>query len=595
MDETQDKMQHVHLDTTAQDTHTQDATPKQPRDKEAKKAAKAAEKAKKEAEKRQRQKEREELERLKTQGPDVKTLTLQNIDEEPIGYLNIGSEATTGRSWATIQGLAPSQADETLWLRGRIHNSRKQSNKLTFLEIRQNISTVQAVAEGKEMAAFVGALPRESVVDVHCKLSVPPAPIKSCTNQGVELQILRAYCVSRAASEIPFGPEEAGRSKAEVAELGVPSISMPTRLDNRILDLRTAANQGIMRIQSAVSSLFREQLLKRDFIEIHSPKMIATASEGGAEVFRLDYFEGSAYLAQSPQLYKQMALMGDMGRVFEIGPVFRAEKSFTHRHMTEFVGLDLEMTFMESYHEVLDVIEEVFLSIFDGLNQRCRAEIEAVRRQYPFEDLRYSRPALRLTFAEAIALLREHGPGVAAEKVAELEAEQAECRAKGHDERAQELVQIIDDAKAHAAGIPVHADDEDLSTKDERILGVVVGRVKGVDFYTVDKFPLALRPFYTMPDPKDPKWSNSYDLFIRGEEVTSGAQRCHNPDMLLENAERLGVDMEPIKDYVESFKYGAFPHAGGGIGLERVVMLFLQLDNIRKSSLFPRDPARLTP
>jgi len=153
----------------------------------------------------------------------------------------------------------------------------------------------------------------------------------------------------------------------------------------------------------------------------------------------------------------------------------------------------------------------------------------------------------------------------------------------------------IADAKAHLLTVPTHADDEDISTKDEKLLGAVVGKIHKTDFYVIDKFPAALRPFYTMADPADPAWSNSYDIFIRGEEVTSGAQRIHDPDLLLERGASLGVDLTPIKDYVDSFKYGAFPHAGGGIGLERVVMLFLGLDNIRKSSMFPRDPARLHP
>lgn len=345
-----------------------------------------------------------------------------------------------------------------------------------------------------------------------------------------------------------------------------------------------------------VCALFRECLLDKGFIEIHSPKMIATASEGGADVFRLSYFERKAFLAQSPQLYKQMALMADLGKVFEIGPVFRSEKSFTHRHMTEFTGLDLEMTFKDDYHEVLDVIESVFLHIFQGINERCPKELEVVRRQYPFEDLRFTPgKALRLRFHEACKLLRDHGPAIGAEQLVALQDEQKAAEAAGKEELSRELAQLVKDTEAHLKTVPTHADDDDLSTRDEKLLGVVMGRVKGTDFYTIDKFPTALRPFYTMPDPIDPKWSNSYDIFIRGEEVTSGAQRIHNSTMLLENGKKLGVPLESIMDYVNSFSFGAFPHAGGGIGMERVVMLFAGLDNIRKTSMFPRDPGRLSP
>ena len=263
--------------------------------------------------------------------------------------------------------------------------------------------------------------------------------------------------------------------------------------------------------------------------------------------------------------------------------------------MTEFTGLDLEMTFKDDYHEVLDVLEGVFLHIFEGINERCANELEAVREQYPFADLKFSYPTLRLNYFEAVQLLREHGPKIGAERLAALEAEQSAAASEGDDEREKELASLVKDMREHLKTVPGHGDDEDLSTRDEKLLGAVISKVKGTDFYVIDKFPAALRPFYTMADPDDPRWSNSYDIFIRGEEVTSGAQRIHDPKLLLENASKLGVDLSPIQDYVDSFQYGAFPHAGGGIGMERVVMLFLALDNIRQSSMFPRDPSRLSP
>lgn len=192
-------------------------------------------------------------------------------------------------------------------------------------------------------------------------------------------------------------------------------------------------------------------------------------------------------------------------------------------------------------------------------------------------------------------MLREFGPAVGAKQLEQLLQQQASAEAAGKDELARELKQLVHDMQQHLATVPTHADDDDLSTRDEKLLGVVMHEQKGTDFYVVDKFPTALRPFYTMADPTDAHWSNSYDIFIRGEEVTSGAQRIHDSAMLLANGKRLGVDLKPIQDYVDSFQYGAPPHGGGGIGMERVVMLFLQLDNIRKSSMFPRDPGRLSP
>ena len=256
------------------------------------------------------------------------------------------------------------------------------------------------------------------------------------------------------------------------------------------------------------------------------------------------------------------------------------------------------------------MLDRTFNAVFDGLNEQYKPELEAVRVQYPFQDLRYRCPCLRFKYAEAMALLREQGPP------------KLRARLDGiTDEGAKKKLEARIDSVAN------HADTEDIGTEDEKLLGEIVAEVHGQDFYIIDKFPSNVRPFYTMPDPVDPNFSNSYvlgrasntqrpathpphasssphfrplyryDIFIRGEEVTSGAQRIHDPQMLLARAAAMEppVDLTPIQAYVDSFKYGAFPHAGGGIGLERVVMLFLGLPNIRKSSMFPRDPRRLTP
>jgi len=564
-------------------------------EKDAKKAAKAEDKRRKEEEKERKRKERDDAERKKVEGPDIPHLTLADFADHPFGQLEINSCGMTERTWTNVGELTTTISGTSVWIRARLHTLRKQSAKLGFLVLRHRLATVQAVVQGKDLASFACGLPKESVVDVLAEVTTPPEPVASCTQSAVELIVSRFYCISKAANRLPLQLEDAGRSDAEVARLKLPRVDPNTRLDNRVIDLRTNASQGIFRIQSEVCALFREFLLGKGFVEIHSPKMIATASEGGSDVFRLTYFNRYAYLAQSPQLYKQMALMADLNRVFEIGPVFRSEKSFTHRHMTEFTGLDMEMSFKDDYHEVLEVLEGLFLYIFEGINARCSLELEAVRAQYPFADLKFGRPALRLRYLEAVQLLREHGPAVGAERLAALEKQHGEAIEAGDEEAAKDCASLVKDMREHLKTVPCHGDEEDLSTRDEKLLGAVVSRVKDTDFYVVDKFPATLRPFYTMPDPDDSRWSNSYDIFIRGEEVTSGAQRIHDPGMLLKNAANLGVDLTPIQDYVDSFQYGAFPHAGGGIGMERVVMLFLALDNIRKSSMFPRDPTRLTP
>jgi len=545
-----------------------------------KKAKKDAEKAAKEAEKKARLAETAAAAANKHRGPDVKHA---DYDKETFGNMMIQSGCKPGRTWTAVTTLTKASKDQNVWIRGRLNNSRKQGGKLCFLTIRQDLGTVQAVVVGAEIAGFAGALPDESVIDVYGKVECPEKPIASCTQSEVELQIERVFCIGRS-QPLPLQLADCSRSAVDFEkDPTLVQIGQDARLNHRIIDLRTLANQAIFRIQSHVCFLFREFLSEKGFTEIHTPKMISAASEGaGAEVFKLKYFDGDAYLAQSPQLYKQAALMADMKRIFEIGPVFRSENSFTHRHMTEFTGLDMEMCFNEHYHEVLEMLDGLFNHIFTGLNARCQPEIEAVRKQYPFEDLKWKYPCTKFHYRDAVALLRKEGPAFLLEDLKNVKKDDME-------EYNKKLIQD------HLDSIPGHADDEDISTKDEKLLGRVVSKTHGEEFYMIDKFPTVLRPFYTMPDPDDPKWANAYDLFVRGEEITSGAQRIHEPELLLKRAATIPVDLSPIQWYVDAFKYGAYPHAGGGIGMERVVMLFLKLDNIRKTSMFPRDPKRLTP
>jgi aspartyl-tRNA synthetase len=390
------------------------------------------------------------------------------------------------------------------------------------------------------------------VFAVCAKVAAVTEEVQSATQKTVELKIEEIHVVSRA-QELPFQVEDAGRNEAESRAKDLPIVNPDTCLNYRWIDTRTPANQAIFRIQSGVCQLFRNFFLAQKFIEIHTPKLIGGASEGGANVFNLKYFEQDACLAQSPQLYKQMcAACGGFERVFEIGPVFRAENSNTHRHLCEFTGLDFEMAINEHYYEALDVMADMFVSIFDGLNEHYRHELMLVSQQYPYEPLQYSRKHLRITFKEGIDML-------------------------------------------HAAGITEAKHDADISTPHEKALGKLVKDKYGTDFYIMDKYPSAARPFYTMPDPNDASVSNSYDLFIRAEEIVSGAQRIHDVALLTERAQFFGIPIPSIQSYIDAFKHGALPHAGGGVGMERVVMLFLGLKNIRKASMFPRDPSRLTP
>ena len=292
-------------------------------------------------------------------------------------------------------------------------------------------------------------------------------------------------------------------------------------------------------------------MYENNFTEIHSPKLIGGASEGGSNVFTLSYFNTPACLAQSPQLYKQMALCADMDRVFEIGPVFRAENSNTNRHLCEFTGLDMEMTIKEHYFEVLDMLAGMFCYIFENLEKRFKKELNIVNEQYPFETFKCKTPVVKIHFKEGVKML-------------------------------------------HAAGIEQGALD-DLSTESERALGKLVKEKYDTDFYMLYGYPAAIRPFYTMLDPTDSNYTNSYDFFMRGEEIVSGAQRIHQPEMLIERAKFWEIPVDTLSDYIDAFKYGAPAHGGCGVGLERVVKFYCNLWNIRKASLFPRDPKRIKP
>jgi len=486
------------------------------------------------------------------------------------------SQEHTNKVWTRVQDLSAANVggDNTssppVLVRARVHAVRETA-KVVFVTLRQAYSTVQACVfkgNNKDLFKFVASISKESVVDVSGTLSKVDQPILSATQSDVELQVQTCFIISKAAAILPFQLEDASRSdtlyaeqeKEEAAALAegrtapakYVSVSQDTRLDYRWIDLRTPANQAIMRISSGVCQLFRDFLISKNFVEIQTPKILGGASEGGSSVFHLKYFGDDACLAQSPQLYKQMcAACSDLERVFEIGPVFRAENSNTHRHLCEFHGLDLEMVINEHYYEVLDVFSDLFIYIFDGLATKFRKELEAVRAQHPFEDLQYCRPSLRITYAEGIKMLKD-------------------------------------------GGWDINYGD-DLSTAQERALGAMVKAKYATDFFMMDRYPMSIRPFYTMPCPDDPLLSNSYDFFIRGEEIVSGAQRVHEPELLTKQAREKGVPPESIKSYIDSFRHGALPHGGGGVGLERVVMLSLGLPNIRKASMFPRDPKRLFP
>jgi nondiscriminating aspartyl-tRNA synthetase len=532
---------------------------------EARKEEKERQKAEKKARQEAEQQAQQEAEKI----ADVTYLDFNKQDDyQPFGDLTrVMSRSRSGRQFVKVQELEEdgrSKAGDTVWLRGRLYSIRVKGGSC-FLVLRQDsFHTVQCVffkdkdkpEFSQQMIKYLKSLTEESVIDVEGVLE--SAEVRSCSVQTLEVKIQRVHSVTKAAPILPFLVEDAARSEAEIdASQGTdrpfPRLGQELRLDNRWMDLRAPANNAILRVQSMVCQLFRESLYSQGFIEIHTPKLIAGESESGAGVFTTDYFGQTACLAQSPQLYKQMAISSDLTRVFEIGPVFRAENSNTRRHLCEFTGLDLEMAIDDHYMETLEVIHTMFKHIFNGLETRLSKELAIIREQYASEPVAFTEEPCVIHWPEAMEILK-------------------------------------DDSFDIGEGM------SDLSGAMELALGKAIKEKHGTDFFMLDKYPMEVRPFYTMPDPDNPKFSNSYDIFIRGQEICSGAQRCHDPDLVMELLEQKGIEAgEGLKAYVQSFRDGIFPHAGAGIGLERVVFLYLGLDNVRKASMFPRDPNRCTP
>lgn len=408
-------------------------------------------------------------------------------------------------------------------LHGMVHALRDLGG-VTFLTLRTREGLVQCVCprrpEGvrEECAVSVSGLLRPE----------PRAP------GGAELAEARFTVLSR-----PAAPPPVPLSKKS-------SLSMDTELSLRPVTLRAPRARAVFRIQAAVCRAFREFLQEEDFTEIHTPKLGRAGAEGGSSQFRVDYFGRKAVLAQSPQLYKQ-AMVGVFERVYEIGPVFRAEKHATQRHLNEYTSLDLEMGFLRSFTDLM-ALEQGFL----------RRLVDLLRREYAGE--------LALLGAELPDA--QHIPAV----------------------RFDEAKRLAADAYGYAIREPY-----DLEPEEEQHIGRYAKEVWGSDFVFVTHYPGRKRPFYTMDDPEDPRYTLSFDLLFRGMEITTGGQRIHNYGQQVEKLKARGMEPEDFSGYLLFHKHGAPPHGGLGIGLERLTMQLCGLDNIRRASLFPRDRTRLEP
>lgn len=408
-------------------------------------------------------------------------------------------------------------------LHGMVHALRDLGG-VTFLTLRTREGLVQCVCprrpEGvrEECAVSVSGLLRPE----------PRAP------GGAELAEARFTVLSR-----PAAPPPVPLSKKS-------SLSMDTELSLRPVTLRAPRARAVFRIQAAVCRAFREFLQEEDFTEIHTPKLGRAGAEGGSSQFRVDYFGRKAVLAQSPQLYKQV-MVGVFERVYEIGPVFRAEKHATQRHLNEYTSLDLEMGFLRSFTDLM-ALEQGFL----------RRLVDLLRREYAGE--------LALLGAELPDA--QHIPAV----------------------RFDEAKRLAADAYGYAIREPY-----DLEPEEEQHIGRYAKEVWGSDFVFVTHYPGRKRPFYTMDDPEDPRYTLSFDLLFRGVEITTGGQRIHNYGQQVEKLKARGMEPEDFSGYLLFHKHGAPPHGGLGIGLERLTMKLVGEDNVRETTLFPRDLSRLEP
>lgn len=321
---------------------------------------------------------------------------------------------------------------------------------------------------------------------------------------------------------------------------------LSVRLDYRFLDLRDPKKLAIFEVRSKAFKLTSEFFDSIGFTCIQTPKLTSAGVESGAELFEVKYFDRPAYLSQSPQIYKQMMVIAGFEKVYELGPVFRAEKSHTTRHLTEFTGIDFEMGFIESMHDIMDVIEDYLKYLIKGLNEECREQLKL------FDvSLKVPEEIPRIEMKEAVKLLESKGKKI--------------------------------------------PKNDDLDPEGEKILGDLIKEKYNEDFVFVLNYPWEKRPFYHMKPENDINGTLSFDLLFRGLEIATGAQREHRYEVLKKQAEEKGINLDEMKNYSVIFQYGSIPHGGVGMGLDRIVEQFLGLDNIREAILLPRDPTRLNP
>ena len=417
---------------------------------------------------------------------------------------------------------------------GFVQTIRDQGS-IKFILVRDISGLVQVVItkEKTEAAKIANGLSLESVVEI-----IGLAKSEKQAPGGFEIAAENISILSLSDPELPIPVVEKGQEETDQA----------IRLDWRWLDLRKHKNTLVFKVWTLMESAFREYWLRNGYMEIHSPKLIATASEGGSEVFEVKYFERKAYLAQSPQFYKQMAMAAGFEKVFEVGPVFRAEPSFTSRHATEFTGYDTEISYIESHYDVMAEEEKTIQHVISKIKEAYGDEIfKTYGRELALPTL----PFPKISMAKAKEILA--GLGMPSEK------------------------------------------GGDLSPEEERKICEHVKESQNHEFVFITEYPATVRPFYHMRDEKNLKLTKSFDLLWNGLEITTGAQREHRYDILVSQAKEKGMGLASLQFYLNFFKYGCPPHGGYGLGPNRVLMKLLGLENVRDAIFLYRGVKRLEP
>ena len=426
----------------------------------------------------------------------------------------------------------------TVTVSGWVDTVRDQK-KVQFVVLRDESGAVQLVnprttdADGvvvaDEPASTISALSQGSFVTVTGELKHD----ERVKLGGIEIKLASMELVTVAIPETPIAADS----------------SLDKRMDWRFLDLRQPKQNLIFRIQTTFEHALRTYWVEHDFVELHTPKLMASASESRAELFEVEYFETKAYLAQSPQFFKQMAQSAGFGKVFEVGPAFRADPSFTSRHATEFTSVDAEISWIDSHEDVMQLHEELLVAGFAAVKAKHGDEVLAL---FGVEVTVPSQPFPRIPLAEAKEVVKNRG-------------------------------------------YEVPRDDDDMDPEGERQIAAYVAETYGHEFVFLTDYAASIRPFYHMRPEGDASVTNSYDLIFNGTEISTGAQREHRIDVLVEQAREKGLDPEELGGYLDFFRYGVPTHGGFGMGLARVLMLMLHQTSIREVTFLFRGPSRLEP